>query len=201
MTSETRIEGVEVLERKTVFQGHFRVDRYVFRHKRFDGGWTGPVVREVFERGQAAAVLLYDPARDRVALIEQFRPGAHAAGWYPWQIEIVAGIVDADESYESTAIREAQEEAGVDVRELVDIAHVIVTSGGSSETVKIFCALVDTARLGGVHGVAEENEDIRLHIVPTDEAIAWIAQGKVNNAVGVLALQWLALNRERLRKG
>src|ERR1700748_3636597 len=100
MPPETKIDGFEILERKTVFQGYFRIDRYVFKHKKFDGSWTGPVTREIFERGHAAAVLLYDPVRDEVALIEQFRAGALAAGWNPWQIEIVAGIVDAGEAGE-----------------------------------------------------------------------------------------------------
>ncbi len=200
MPPDKNIEGVELLERKTVFQGYFRIDRYTFRHKRYDGGWTGPVTREIFERGHAAAVLLYDPKRDEVALIEQFRAGAFAAGWNPWQVEIVAGIIDPKEGAEVTAIREAKEEAGVEVHDLIDIAHVIATSGGSSETVKIFCALVDTTALGGFYGLPEENEDIRLFTLPADEAIAWAAGGKITNAIGVCALQWLALNREKLRK-
>jgi ADP-ribose pyrophosphatase len=200
MSSETKIDGVDLIERKTVFQGYFRVDRYALRHKRFDGSWSAPIVREIFERGHAAAVLLYDPMRDEVALIEQFRPGAYAAGWYPWQIEIVAGIVDADETDESTAIREAKEEAGVEVTDLVEIANLIATSGGSSETVHMFCARIDATTLGGFFGVVEENEDIRLFVVPADEAIGWIATGKVNNAIGVVALQWLALNRGMLKK-
>lgn len=200
MSSERKVDGVDILERVTAYQGYFRIDRYVLRHKRFDGGWTQPISREVFERGHAAAVLLYDPARDEVALIEQFRAGALAAGWHPWLIEIVAGIIDEGEAPDVTATREAREEAGVTLTDLVPISHVIATPGGSSETCMVYCGRADTSRLGGLHGMAEENEDIRLFTVPADEAIGWVESGKVNNSTTIIALQWLALNRERLRK-
>jgi ADP-ribose pyrophosphatase len=200
MTPQQPIDGVEILERATVFQGYFRMDRYVLRHKRFDGGWTGPITREVFERGHAAAVLLYDPVRDEVALLEQFRAGALAAGWHPWQIETVAGIIDGDETAESTAIREAREEAGAVVSGLVPIADVIATPGGSSETCRLFCARVDTAQLGGFFGVPEEHEDIRLFTITADGALAWVADGRIRNATTIIALQWLALNRGELKR-
>ena len=195
------LEGrVELLERKTVFQGYFRIDRLTIRHKRFDGTWSETVKRELFERGHAAAVLLYDPVLDKVGLTEQFRPGALSAGWYPWLIEIVAGIIDAGESAEQTAVREAREEAGVEIGELIKITDVLATPGGSSETVSLFCARVDAAQLGGIHGVALESEDIRVFAVPADEAIAWTENGRINNAISMIAIQWLALHRAELRK-
>jgi ADP-ribose pyrophosphatase len=193
-------EGVEVTERTTVFQGYFRIVRYVLRHRRFAGGWTPPITREVFERGHAAAVLLYDPVRDMVGLSEQFRVAAMAAGRHPWLIEIVAGIIDPGETAETTALREAREEAGVEVAELVPIVHAIASPGGSTETVKIFCGRVDATKLGGIHGVEAEGEDIKVFAVPADEAIAWVASGRIDNSTSIIAIQWLALHRDALRK-
>ena len=99
-------DDVEILERSTPFQGYFRIDRYHLRHRTHDGGWTAPMSREIFERGHAVGILLYDPRQDRVGLIEQFRPGALAAGWHPWLIEVVAGIIDDGETPEAVAVRD-----------------------------------------------------------------------------------------------
>jgi ADP-ribose pyrophosphatase len=193
-------DGVEVRERTTLFQGYFRIVRYVLRHRRFAGGWTPFFNREVFERGHAAAVLLYDPVRDMVGLSEQFRVASMAAGRHPWLIEIVAGIIDPGETAETAAVREAREEAGVEIGELVPVVHAIVSPGGSTETVKIFCAQVDATKLGGVHGMEAEGEDIRVFAVAADEAIAWVASGRIDNYTSIIAIQWLALNRDQLRK-
>jgi len=193
-------EGVEVLERVTVYQGWFRIDRLTLRHKLFRGGWNKPFTREVFERGHAGAVLLYDPVRDMVALTEQFRVGALTAGVDPWSVEIVAGIIDPGETAETTAIRESREEAGVDVADMIPIAHVTASPGGSSETVQVYCARIDAGRTGGVFGVAEESEDIRVFVIPSAEALAWTENGRIRNAVSIVAVQWLALHRNELRK-
>jgi ADP-ribose pyrophosphatase len=195
-----KTDGIDLIERATVFKGYFRMDRYTLRHRRFDGTWSNVMTREVFERGRAAVVLPYDPVRDEVGLLEQFRAGALSAGWHPWLIETVAGIIDAGETAEETAIRETREEAGLDVSDLVPICEVINTPGGSSETCSLFCARVDATRIGGLHGMPEEDEDIRLFTLTTDEALDWIAQGRIKNATTVIALQWLALNKEKLRK-
>lgn len=191
-------DNVEIIEKTTSFQGYFRIDRYTLRHRRHDGGWTAPMTREIFERGHASAVLLYDPVRDEVGLIEQFRPGALAAGWHPWLIEVVAGIIDDGATPEAVAIREAHEEASVTIQDLVPICTYLVTPGGSSESMALYCARVDAGTLGGIHGLEEEGEDIRVFSVPSDEAIDWIASGRVVNSCAIIALQWLALNRQRL---
>lgn len=191
---------VEILSKETVFKGYFAIDRYRVRHRTFAGGWSGDVVREVFERGHAVAVLLYDPDLDHVVMIEQFRCGALAAGWHPWQLEIVAGIIEDGESLEEVARREVEEESGLTARKLMEIGHFILTSGGSSETCKVYCAVVDSTQAGGIHGVIEENEDIRVFTLPTDEAYAMVRDGHINNSVAVIALQWLMLERASLRR-
>jgi len=190
---------VEIIEQDTPYRGYFRIDRYRLRHRMFAGGWTGPIAREVFERGHAAAVLPYDPGRDEVVLIEQFRVGAFAAGMDPWLIEIVAGIIDEGESPEAVVRREALEEAGCEIGDLVPLGRFIVSPGGSSETVAIYCGRTESAGLGGIHGLDHEGEDIRAFVLPAVQAIALIDQGRVVNATSALALQWLALNRAALR--
>jgi ADP-ribose pyrophosphatase len=185
---------IEILEKTTPFQGYFRVDRYRMRHRKFDGGWTDEMIREIFERGHAAAVLLYDPKRDRVVLIEQFRLGAHSAGMEPWLIEIVAGIVDPGETAEDVARREAEEEAGCKVTELHLIGRYLATPGGSSESLTIFCGRVDSSGAGGIHGLDHEQEDIRVLALDRRDALDRLAAGHVTNLTAAVALQWLALN-------
>lgn len=190
---------VEVLEKSTVWKGRFQIDRYRLRHKLHGGGWSEPFVREVFERGHAAAVLPYDPVLDRVVLIEQFRPGAFAAGRHPWLVEIVAGIIDPGEAPQDVVRREAWEEARVKLGEIEPIATCMVTPGACSESLDIYVGRTDASGAGGVHGLADEHEDIRVFTLSADEAGALLAARKVDNAVAIIALQWLMLNRMQLR--
>lgn len=191
---------VEVLQKKTVYRGYFRIDSYRLRHRTFDGGWSGEIEREIFERGHAAAVLPYDPDRDAVVLIEQFRAGALAAGREPWMTEVVAGIVDEGETPEDVARREAVEEAGCRIGELIGIADFLASAGASSETIRLYCGRVDSSGAGGVFGLAEEHEDIRARVMPADEAIALLDRGTFVNAPVIIALHWLARHRDGIRR-
>jgi len=201
MTASAMTEAdVEVVERLTTYQGYFRIERYRLRHKLFAGGWTGEVMRELFERGHAAAVLPYDPVRDTVALVEQFRIGAYAAGRPPWVIEIVAGIIEPGETAEGVVRREAVEEAGVTLGALEPVYRVLASPGGTSETCAIYCGRADLGQAGGIFGLAEEHENIRVLVMPAEEAFKLLADGRVENATAIIALQYLALNRDRLRR-
>jgi ADP-ribose pyrophosphatase len=191
---------VEIIERHAAYQGYFRVDRYRLRHKRHDGGWTGWVMRECFERGHAAALLPYDPVRDEVVLIEQFRIGALAAGWSPWQVEIVAGIIEPEETPEAVARRETAEEIGQAPSDIVPIFHYISTPGGASETVALYCGRVDASDAVGLHGNPHEDEDIRVFCLSFHQAMAELDAGRLTNAVTIIALQWLARHRDDLRR-
>ena len=200
-------DDIEVLEQVPVFQGYFRVDRYRLRHRLFGGGWSQPFLREVFDRGHAVAVILYDPERDVLVLIEQFRVGALAAAQSrqvntaidPWLIEIVAGIIDADEAPETVAAREAVEEAGCAILDLVPVCHFVLTPGVSSETIWLFCGRVSAPASGGVHGLAHEHEDIRVLVVPSADAFRWLEEGRINNATALIGLQWFRLHHQEIR--
>ena len=192
---------VEVLSTKTVYDGFFKMVKYRLRHKLFAGGWSGEFERELFERGHAAAVLPYDPVLDNVVLIEQFRIGALAADCQPWQLEIVAGMLDHDdESPEQVIRREATEESGLVLGKTEKISRYLSSSGGCSEILDIFISEVDSRLAQGIHGVASESEDIRVHVVSRNQAYQWLESGKIENAATIIALQWLQLHHQRLRK-
>jgi len=187
--------NVEVLEKTICFEGFFRIEKYRLRHRLFSGDWSHPLVREVFERGHAAAVLPYDPIRDEVILIEQFRVGALAAADGSWLLEIVAGMIEAGETPQDVVKRESIEEADCIISDLIPLYDFFVSPGGTTEHVALFCGRVDSTHAGGVHGAVEEGEDIKVHVVPLDTAIAFLNSGKITSASAIIALQWLALNR------
>lgn len=192
-------QDVEILTKETLFQGFFRMVKYRFRHKCFEGGWSQVVEREMFERGHAAAMLPYDPERDQVVLIEQIRVGAleHA---HPWQLEIVAGIIDRAESSEEVVRREAVEEAGIDVGRLEKVIAYYPSAGGCSEMLDVYVGEVNSRDAGGIHGLDYEDEDIRVHVVSRAQAYELVKTGKIENGASIIALQWLELNYKDLRQ-
>ncbi|RXJ70537.1 ADP-ribose diphosphatase [Veronia nyctiphanis] len=188
-------QDVTIDSTEKVYDGYFKMIKYSFRHRLFAGGWSGDVVRELFERGHAVAILPYDPHTDQVVLIEQIRIGAIAADKSPWQLEIVAGVIDKEgESPQQVAIREAEEEAGLTIEQIGSITRFLPSPGGCSENIEVFYGIVDASKAEGIHGVPDENEDILVHVVPRQQAYEWIAEGKIENAATIIALQWLQLN-------
>jgi ADP-ribose pyrophosphatase len=192
-------EKAELVEHVAAFQGYFKVGRYSFRHSLYQGGQSPVIVREVFERGHAAAVLPYDPVRDEVVLIRQFRAGSYVAGRHPWNWEAVAGIIEQGESPEQVVRREAVEEAGLEISDVLLVQDLITSPGACSETCALFLGRVDTTKAGGVFGLESEGEDILVKVVPFDEARAMLDGGEIDNAVALIALQWLALHRAEVR--
>ncbi len=184
---------------ETVFQGFFKMTRMVVQHRLFGGGWSKPLTRELFQRGDAVGVLLYDPRNQLVGLVEQFRPGALNEPRGPWQYEVVAGMMKADERPEQVAMRELQEETGVEVEKLLPICDYLVSAGGTDEKMHMFCGLVDLSQRGGVFGHDGEGEDILFQVWSYDETLQAFSQGLLNSAAMSVALFWLQLNHQRLR--
>ncbi|MGB0129441.1 MAG: NUDIX domain-containing protein [Rhodocyclaceae bacterium] len=189
----------EVVAREEAYQGFFRLERITLRHSQFRGGMSPELVREIVERGDVAAVLLYDPRLDQVVMIEQFRVGAMGDANGPWLLEIVAGLIEPGETPEQVARREALEEAGCTVLDLEPVTTFYATPAKSSERSYLFCGRVDASRAGGVFGLAHEGEDIRVVPLALNEALARVDNGAINSAWPIIALQWLARHRERLR--
>ncbi len=200
MEPEFKRDDVEVLEKRTVFQGFFRILRYRLRHRLFGGGMGQALTRELFERGHSVAVLPYDPQADAVVLLRQFRVGALEGPGSPWLLEIIAGAMEENEAPESVARREALEEAGCTLQALEPICSYWVSPGGSSERVHLYCARVDSQGLGGIHGLEEEGEDIEARVVTATEAFALLERGRLDNAPTFIAMQWLMRHREGLRR-
>ena len=192
-------ETVELVDHEVAYQGRFRISRYQFRHGRYQGGQSGIIKREVFERGMAAAVLPYDPRRDEVVLIRQFRAGSYVAGRHPWTWEIVAGIIEHGESPEELVRREAVEEAALEIKDIIAMHDVVVSPGACSETCACFLGRVDTTNAGGIFGLESEGENILVKVLPFAEVRAMLEHGEIDNAIGVIALQWLALHRDEVR--
>lgn len=192
-------DNVGIERRETAFQGYFRIDRYTLRHALFAGGMGRPVTRELLERGHAVAVLPYDPGRDAVVLIEQFRIGALGAGLAPWLLEIVAGIIDPGEDAAAVAARETEEECGCRVSALEPVQTWLSSPGCTSETVTLFIGRVDAGAVSGIHGLDAENEDIRPLVLPAADLFARMRAGRLDNATILIAAQWLALNHGDLR--
>ncbi|MDN6320855.1 MAG: NUDIX domain-containing protein [Marinobacter sp.] len=196
-----KASDVNIEKRETVFQGFFRMDKLWLTHPRFDGRNMPRFTRELFVRGDATCVLPYDPERDEVVLLEQFRLGALDREQSPWLLELVAGMNEEGEHSEDVAQREAEEEAGLSFSKLEKICDYLVSPGGTTEMVYLYCGKVSTESAGGLFGLEEESEDIRAHVVSVQEAIAMIGDGRINNAAAIIAIQWLQLNRPRLRAG
>ena len=184
---------------ESVFQGFFKMSRMVVEHRLFQGGWSKPVSRELFQRGDAVGVLLYDPVNQLVGVVEQFRVGAMGDKHGPWQYEIIAGMLKPCESQQDVAVRELQEESGIAVEKLLPICDYLVSGGGSGERMYMFCGLVDLSDSGGVFGLDEENEDILFQVWPYNDAIEALNDGLLNSAAMTIAMLWLQLKRDDLR--
>jgi ADP-ribose pyrophosphatase len=191
---------VRLLASERVFDGYFAVDRITVEHRAFAGGWAAPVTREIFERGDAVGVLPYDPDTDSFVLIEQFRAGSLRDADSPWMLELVAGIVEEGESDEAVVRREAQEEAGCDLGELLSVAAYYPSAGACTEHVRLLCGRVLTAGVGEIKGLDGEGEDILVHRVARDEALRMLREGRINNGHTLVALQWFALNEDDIRR-
>lgn len=188
-------------KKQVAYAGFFRLEKYWLSHRLYSGAWSDELCRELFVRGSCVAVLLYDPVLDNVVLIEQFRVGAMLNSVNPWLIEIVAGAVEEGETEEAVAYREALEEAGCEIERLYKINQFYTTPGGAAEKITLFCGKVDSRNIQqGIHGLAEEQEDILVRVVDFATAYQMIESNQIDSAIPILALQWLALNKDKLLK-
>jgi len=181
--------------RETVFKGYYQVDKLGFYHSLFGGGTSELIDREMFVRGNVAAVLAYDPGCDCVALVEQFRIGAMNQPDNPWLLEVIAGMIEKGEEPEEVAIRESKEEAGLNLTEVQLIRRYLASPGCTPEEVFIYYAETDLSHVQGVHGLEEEGEDIQVHVVSADDAIKMLDEGQIKNSISIIALQWFQHRR------
>ena len=194
-------DDAQVIERDSPYQGFFRLDRIRLRHRLYEGGWSKELTRELFVRHQAMAVLPYDPVRHTLLMVEQFRVGALDWRDSPWCLELIAGIADVEgETLHDLVRREAREEAGVQLGELVPISSYMPSPGGTDERLHLFLARADLSDAGGVHGNPGEGEDIRALVLDADAIPALLDSGRVDNAASQIALHWFLVNGEYWRR-
>ena len=193
---------LDIIHAETGFARHLRVDVVHFRHRLFAGGWSGERVFDVVRRGAAVSVLLYDPDRDSIVFVEQFRLAPLYGGRSPWQVENVAGLIDAeDETPEEVALREIREESNLEpLGPLIPIQRILPASGTLDEVIWLYCARVDSTDAAGLYGLADEHEDIRVTVKTLAEAEAMLHCGQIESGHTLIALYWLLRHRDRLRR-
>lgn len=192
-------DDLQIIDQHTVFQGFFRINQYRIKHKLFAGGWSETFSREMFERGHAVVVLPYCVNTDSLVLVEQFRLGAAATSASPWLLEAVAGMIGEGEVFEEVARREAQEEAGLTLGRLWPMLNYLSSPGGTTERIHLYLGEIKGEVTTGVFGLPEEHEDIKVHVVSRQEAMALLHNGKIDNAATLIALQWLELHLAQVR--
>lgn len=189
---------VELISREQCFDGFLRVDRIQLRHRLFEEGWSEVLNRELLVKDQAVGLLMFDPVKDQVVLIRQFRVGLIDENQSPWLLELVAGMVEEGEGLEQVAIREAAEESSCVPTSLVKVCDYYNSPGTSNEKVTLFCGRVDSENVEGFFGLTEEHEDIEVVVLPRSEALQAIDSGLINNAMTIIAIQWLQLHESEL---
>lgn len=195
-------KDVKINHKTLIHDGFCHIELYEMQHRLFNGEWTPLYTRELMIKPPVAAALPYDPQCDKVVLIEQLRVGALGQNVTPWLLEIVAGIMDKahTENHEELIRREMREEAGLDIENLLPICDYLVTPGCSTEKVKLFCAKVDSTKAPKFCGLRSEHEDVKIHVLSTQEAFTLVRFGQINNAATIIALQWLELNLENVNR-
>ena len=193
-------EHVRVLSRKPLHAGYIRVDELVLRHRLFAGGDSEPFRRELIIRPPGVGVLLYDPGRREAVLVRQFRVGLIDEPRSPWMLELIAGMVDEGEDPLAVAHRESREESGIEPLHVVPICDYYNSPGVGNERISLYCGRVDSSTAGGIHGLAEEHEDIETVTVAYGDLIAAVEDGRINNAMTIIAVQWLRIHHGELRR-
>lgn len=195
-------DDVIVEARHYPYLNFFGIGELDLRHRRFDGSLSPMINRAALRVGDAAVVLPYDPKRDCVLLVQQFRPATYIAGdLAPWLWEAPAGLVDPGETPQQAAFREAEEEAKVRLDRLEPVTEAYSTTGSSTEYAYIYVGIADLSQAGSIAGLEAEGEDIRSEVVPFDAFMTGIEQGRYVNLHLLTVGYWLALNRDRLRAG
>ncbi len=194
---------VKVEERHREYDGFFKLDTVALRFERFDGNMSERVSRTVFERGDSVAVLLYDPQRNTVVLVEQFRYPAYVReGGDGRLLEVVAGTVERDRSPEAVARVELLDEAGYAVDELEYLSTFYPSPGACTERIFLYLGYVSAAgRAGPGGGTPGSDEDIRVHEISLDKALQLVEEGSIRDAKTIIALQYLALRGRQQESG
>lgn len=189
----------KIHQKQLAYDGHFKVTKFDLSHEKYNGETTPVLHRELVERNDAVAMVAYDPVTDEIVLVEQFRVGAISEE-QPWLIEIVAGLIEPNESPEQVTIRESQEEIGCSPSELIKISNFYTSPGGITEWVHLYIGKISVQEIGQTGGLEEEGEDINVTVVPASDVPYMLSTGEVRSAIAIVGLQWFVMNRENIRQ-
>lgn len=200
-TSSSSTPPAKILSRKVEFVGWHRLETVVAIPKSLKhDGEAPPVEREIFSGKKIVSVLLYSPETDEMLLNQQFRMGAFMAGAAdPFLLECCAGGVDDGEDFEAAARREALEETGSAIMEMKYIGNCFTSPGCMAEEFHLYVGRIESPK-AGFHGLEEEAEEIKTHLLPATEAIKMLDAGKITNVTTALLLHWFARHGESLKK-
>ena len=192
----------EITQREYLYRGFIQVEKISLRHQLFNQAeYTSSIQRELIRRKEAAGVLIYNDQQQRFALIEQFRVGAIDDPVSPWQLEIIAGVLDGDESPESCIRRESLEESGCKIEELEHLFSFYPSAGACDEIFHLYVAQAELPEQGGIFGMPDEGENIQLHILNYADLNTLFSSNRLRNAPVIMALQWLKQHIAQLSRG
>lgn len=191
-------DDVKELEKNIIFEGKsLQFTEFKVKFKTYSGKWSNITSRYILTKKHAAAILLFNPYEDYIVLVEQFRIGALHAGKSSWILEPVAGLIEPNDTPETTAIREAKEEANCEAKKLIYICNYLASPGTTNELTSVYCGLIQDSQ-EGIYGLSEENEDIKVHKIPTERAFKMLTTGEIFSAAAIISIQWLQLNYDNL---
>jgi len=191
---------VEILDESLLSEHFFTLKQYKVKHSSFLEGDCPAVVRERLEGKTAVSILLFDPCKDAIVCVEQFRIGLMGISDRSWSIETVSGFCDvAHEKPQEVAAREVTEETGCDLQDLIEVGEFFVSPGSSTERITVFVGCVDSSKVSGVHGLAHEGEEIRPVVIPREAAVSQLFT-ELNSTSIIIALQWLQINLDELNQ-
>ena len=183
----------KIQSRRFVFKGFIQVEEISLRHRLFnETNYTTVIHREFIHRKEAAGVLIYNDQQQKFALIEQFRIGAINDLNSPWQLEIIAGVLDGDETPENCIRRESLEESGCEIDELQHLYSFYPSAGACDEIFHLYVAQATLPNEGGIFGMPDEGENIQLHLIDYADLDQLLKSQRLRNAAVIIALQWLA---------
>ncbi len=182
--------NVKIIAQENCYQGFFSLTKLTLSYELFKGGFCQPVSRECLQHRGAVGILPYDPVLQKIVLVEQFRIGVVNSERQPWLMELVAGLIEENETNENVAKREAEEEAGLAVAEIVPICDYWTSPGCSTERIWLFCGKVDSTLAKDYAGLASEGEDIKVHVLDVGDVLTLLNENYFKNAPTIIALQW-----------
>tara|TARA_Y100000768_G_scaffold275760_1_gene211328 strand:- start:65 stop:646 length:582 start_codon:yes stop_codon:yes gene_type:complete len=184
----------KIISNKNIYSGFFKMNEVSLKYKKYDGNWSNVIKRELFGGAQVSCVLPYDPIKNEIVLIQQFRPGTISYDQNNYLDEIVAGIIDEGEDPETAARRECYEETGCEVKKLIPIQGYFPAPGSSQSFYHLFLAEIESFEGERIKGLKSENEDILVKSYNIKEVKKKLQNGSFLNGLSLIALQWFFLN-------